>query len=116
MADGSLASAAPAASPPTAASASVPVIRLEIVTPRGVAVSRSVRLATVPAEEGCLGIMAGHEPTVFALAPGTVTLVTPAGEREAWEIGPGFGTVIPDQATLLVQHARPAPQADGVSP
>ena len=48
-------------------------LKLEIVTPEGVALSEDVEMVTLPGSEGELGIYPQHVPLMTRLVPGVVT-------------------------------------------
>ncbi|MBP5655520.1 MAG: F0F1 ATP synthase subunit epsilon [Clostridiales bacterium] len=57
------------------------VIRLVVVTPDRVFFEGDVYSATIPATDGAMGVMAGHEPQVVSITPGIVTIRDDEGIR-----------------------------------
>jgi F-type H+-transporting ATPase subunit epsilon len=75
-------------------------IALQIVTPSGVVLERSVEELTAPSVEGQFGVLPGHRPLVAALRTGLVTLRV-GTEEERFAVGDGFVEVFEDRAVLL---------------
>ena len=55
----------------------------------------------VPAEEGYLGVLAGHAPLIASLVPGEITLKRASHENEVMAVSGGFLEVTPDHVTIL---------------
>ena len=113
--------------------------KMEIVTPDRHYPERDVTFLDVPAEQGRLTVLAGHEPLICGLCDGLLRLrVAPpvaAGDaqansardqdgaagappggvgtaaEEAWRIGSGTMKVGSGRVVLLVRTAEPAPAA-----
>jgi F-type H+-transporting ATPase subunit epsilon len=80
--------------------------RFEIVTPQDSCFAEDVSALQVPAEHGRLAVLAGHQPMLCSLRPGTVTVTRGTGERETWAIGAGTMTVAPDGVSILAREIR----------
>jgi F-type H+-transporting ATPase subunit epsilon len=78
---------------------------MEIRTPAECHPGRRVNALDVPAEEGRLTVLAGHQPLVCAVTGGTVRIVDADGTTERWTVGPGFMSVARDGTMLLVDAA-----------
>ena len=78
---------------------------LEIVTPGEARPPREVAAVEVPAEEGRLTVLAGHQPLVCTIRAGRVRVRDASGENRIWRVGAGTLTVDPGRATLLVAGA-----------
>lgn len=75
-------------------------IRLEIVTPEGLAFNELVDEFTAPSTVGEVGVLPGHLPLLAVLRTGLVTYRRD-GESISYAIGPGFIEVVDDCAVLL---------------
>ncbi|NUP13670.1 MAG: ATP synthase F1 subunit epsilon [Polyangiaceae bacterium] len=83
------------------------VIRLEIVTPTGVAFAREVVEVDVPTLTGEVGVLPGHVPTLFAVRTGIVTARPVGGadvEPVKFAVGHGVLEVTHDKAILLAER------------
>lgn len=78
-------------------------IRLEIVTPEGLALSEIVDEFTAPSVKGEFGVLPGHLPLLAALRTGLVTYRAGASVVSC-AIGPGFVEVADDHAVLLTDR------------
>ena len=79
---------------------------LELITPAGTLVSRTVAYVEATGEEGHFGILAGHQPGIFGLAGGKVSIRLPDATTALWNTGPGVLTVTPETVMILVQKAE----------
>jgi F-type H+-transporting ATPase subunit epsilon len=78
-------------------------IRLEIVTPTGVALREDVNDVTAPSVSGEFGVFPGHLPLTAALRTGLVTYHQ-AGEEHRFAVSYGFVEVAHDVALLLTER------------
>jgi len=69
-------------------------IELEIVTPKGRALKKTVEEVRAPSVEGEFGVLPGHLPLLAALRTGIVTYREAAGEHKV-AVGTGFAEVGP---------------------
>ena len=78
--------------------------QLEIISPEKIAFANQVRMVTVPAADGQLGILAGHVPLFTNLAEGEVKVI---GENEEFflAIGSGYLEVAKNKTVILVTSA-----------
>lgn len=76
-------------------------IDLEIVTPKGKALSAQVDEVTAPSVNGEFGVMPGHIPLLAALRTGIVTYRIGA-DNKSCAVGSGTAEAGPDKLTLLV--------------
>lgn len=63
---------------------------LEIVTPKGKALSEEVDEVTAPAQGGEFGVLPGHLPMLASLRTGIVTYRVGSGEPKKCAVGSGF--------------------------
>ena len=75
-------------------------IALEIVTPKGRALSASVDEVTAPSVQGEFGVLPGHLPLLAALRAGIVAY-RDGGETRRCAVGQGFAEVGPDRVVVL---------------
>jgi F-type H+-transporting ATPase subunit epsilon len=79
--------------------------QVDIVTPESVVWSGQAEMLSARTTEGDIGILAGHEPTMAALATGAVT-IHHDGKVTAAGIHGGFLQIYKNQVTLLTDRAE----------
>ena len=77
-------------------------IDLEIVTPKGKALSASVDEVTAPSVEGEFGVLPGHLPVVAALRTGIVTY-RQGSESKRVAVGSGFAEAGQNKLLILAE-------------
>jgi F-type H+-transporting ATPase subunit epsilon len=87
------------------------ILRLEIVTPEGVACSDDVDMVTLPAVEEQLGILPGHIPLMTQMAPGEI-IVSKDGQDRSFAVGEGLVEVTGDHVAILTDLAIAAENID----
>ena len=88
-------------------------IDLEIVTPKGKALSASVDEVTAPSVEGEFGVLPGHLPIVAALRTGIVTY-RQGTESKRVAVGPGFAEAGQNKLLILAEDYAERSQIDPV--
>jgi len=78
-------------------------ILLEIVTPRGTALSAQVDEVTAPSVKGEFGVLPGHLPLLAALRTGIVSLRT-GGETKRVAVGTGFAEAGANKLLILTDE------------
>lgn len=78
-------------------------IQLEIVTPKGRALSVSADEVTAPSVDGEFGVMPGHLPLLAALRTGIVSYRL-GGETKKCAVGPGFVEAGPDKVSIVTDE------------
>ena len=78
-------------------------IQLEIVTPRGRALTASVDEVTAPSIDGEFGVLPGHLPLLAALRTGIVAYKQGA-ETKRCAVGAGFAEAGPDRLVMLTNE------------
>lgn len=86
-------------------------LQLEIVTPDGHTFKGEVESIVMPAWEGQLGVLPGHEPLVALLKPGALRY-TAAGKDEWLAVSGGFAKIGPDKVVILAETAESAAAID----
>jgi len=82
-----------------------PVFTLQIVTPQGIAYSRSVFHALIPVENGCVGILAHHASYVTSSPGGLLAVRENETNSEAlFRVGAGFFEVSANKASFFTQY------------
>ncbi|MEZ4224221.1 MAG: ATP synthase F1 subunit epsilon [Polyangiaceae bacterium] len=81
-----------------------PEIRLEIVTPEGVALVEQVHDLTAPSVEGEFGVLPNHRPLLAALKTGIVSYHHSEGDEVKVAVGKGFVEVMDNHAILLTDR------------
>lgn len=87
--------------------------KLEIVTPEKIVFSEDVVSLVAPAEEGYLGVLAGHAPLLCALKPGEIKIRRESGEL-LYATSGGFMEVMPKKTSILCESAE-APESVDVA-
>jgi F-type H+-transporting ATPase subunit epsilon len=88
-------------------------IQLEIVTPRGRALSVSADEVTAPSVEGEFGVLPGHLPLLAALRTGLVTY-RQGSDTKKCAVGPGFVEAGPDKVSIITDEFTERDQIDPV--
>jgi F-type H+-transporting ATPase subunit epsilon len=88
-------------------------IDLEIVTPKGKALSASVDEVTAPSVQGEFGVLPGHLPVVAALRTGIVTY-RQGTESKRVAVGPGFAEAGQNKLLILAEEYAERQQIDPV--
>lgn len=80
-------------------------LKLEVVTPKGAAVSTEVDIVTAPGYGGEFGVLANHAPFLSTIKTGVLTYKTGAQE-ETLMVSGGFCEVSNNKLTFLVESAE----------
>ncbi|CAN5925256.1 hypothetical protein BH11MYX4_BH11MYX4_38340 [soil metagenome] len=88
-------------------------IELEIVTPKGKALSASVDEVTAPSVAGEFGVLPGHLPVVAALRTGIVTY-RQGSESKRVVVGAGFAEAGQNKLLILAEDYAERQQIDPV--
>lgn len=78
-------------------------IELEIVTPKGLALSAVVDEVTAPSVSGELGVLPGHLPLLAALQSGVVSYKE-RGELKKCAVAAGFAEIGPNKLLILTDE------------
>ncbi|MYD90282.1 MAG: ATP synthase F1 subunit epsilon [Caldilineaceae bacterium SB0662_bin_9] len=81
-------------------------IKVEIVTPERLLMSRDADMVTLPGESGQMGVMGGHAPLMTTLVTGEIILHANDDEQEALFVNGGIAEVRPDVVTILADVAE----------
>jgi F-type H+-transporting ATPase subunit epsilon len=87
------------------------VLKLEIVTPQAVFVSPDVRMVTLPAIEGEMGVYPQHMPLITQIVPGEIVVTRDSGE-EYLAVGEGLVEVTATRVSIITDMAIPAERVD----
>lgn len=87
-------------------------IELEIVTPKGKALSETVDEVTAPSVQGEFGVLPGHLPMVAALRPGLVSYRI-GSETKKCAVGAGFAEAGQNKLLILADDYA---QREGMDP
>lgn len=82
-------------------------IKVEIISPEKVLVSRDVDMVVMPGEEGDIAAMPEHAPMMLLLRGGIVTLYDGETPKERYFVGGGFADMTPTRCTILADEAVP---------
>lgn len=86
-------------------------LTLELVTPEKVAWSAPADFVVLPAFQGEMGVLPGHQPFLVQLVPGEVR-VTEKGAVTRFAVSGGFAEVKDDTISLFAETAEMAGQID----
>lgn len=86
-------------------------LTLELVTPEKVAWSAPADFVVLPAMEGEMGVLPGHQPFLVQLSSGEVR-VTDKGAVKRFAVSGGFAEVKDDTVSLFAETAELADQID----
>lgn len=79
----------------------------EVVSPERLLLSTQVDMAEIPAEDGDMGVLAGHSPMIVALRGGKIRTHENGQVTRTLFVGGGFAEVSPDRCTVLADDAVP---------
>ena len=86
---------------------------VELVSPEEVTYSGSAEMVIVrTVEEGDIAFQAGHVPFLGVLAPWSVDVLRPGGERDTFAVHRGFVEVSHNKVTILSDVSEPAGEID----
>ncbi|MCY3617081.1 MAG: ATP synthase F1 subunit epsilon [Acidimicrobiaceae bacterium] len=86
---------------------------VELVSPEEVTYSGSAEMVIVrTVEEGDIAFQAGHVPFLGVLAPWSVDVLRPGGERDTFAVHRGFVEVSHNKVTILSDVSEPAAEID----
>jgi F-type H+-transporting ATPase subunit epsilon len=86
-------------------------LKLEIVTPEGVAYSEDVDMVTIPGSEGELGIYPQHVPLMTQVVSGEL-IVRKGGQEQLLAVGDGFAEITGEHVGILTDMAVKAESID----
>jgi F-type H+-transporting ATPase subunit epsilon len=89
----------------------VKTFQLEIVTPDGRTYQGPVESVVLPAWEGQLGVLPGHEPLVAVMKPGAMRYHAD-GKDEWLAVSGGFAQIGPKKVVVLAETAEAAAAID----
>ena len=87
------------------------MLTLELVTPEKVAAQGQADFVVLPAAEGEMGVLPGHQSFLVQLKAGEVR-VTERGELRRFAISGGFAEIKDDKVSLFAETAEMADQID----
>jgi F-type H+-transporting ATPase subunit epsilon len=85
--------------------------RLEVVTPERTVISEEVESLVVPADDGYLGVLAGHAPLLCLLRAGQVEVIK-EGRGRRFAVAGGYLEVSGNRAILLADAMEEAREID----
>lgn len=87
-------------------------LKLEIVSPEKLLMSRDVEMVVLPAAEGDMGVLEGHSPVTVMLRGGVVSLYEGDKVTESFFVAGGFAEVTREGCTILAGEAMPVNEID----
>ena len=86
-------------------------LTLELVTPEKVAAQGQADFVVLPALDGEMGVLPGHQAFLVQLKPGEVR-ITEKGEVRRFAVSGGFAEIKDDTVSLFAETAEMAEQID----
>lgn len=87
-------------------------IGFDVVSPERLLISEDVDMVVVPAEEGDMGVMAGHSPVIANVRPGTIAIFSGSSVSKRLFVAGGFLEVAEGRCTVLADQATPVEDID----
>lgn len=87
-------------------------IGFDVVSPERLLLSEEVEMVVIPAEEGDMGVMAGHSPTIANVRAGTIAVFSGSSVEKRLFVAGGFLEVTPERCTVLAEQAIPVEDID----
>jgi F-type H+-transporting ATPase subunit epsilon len=85
----------------------VPTLLFELISPERVLFSGDVRAVMLPATEGDMTVMPGHEPTMVMLNPGIIAVTDSQGHGHRAFVRGGFVEITNSGVSVLAERALP---------
>jgi F-type H+-transporting ATPase subunit epsilon len=82
-------------------------VNLEIVSPERLLLSRPVEMVVIPASEGDMGVLEGHQPMIVMLRGGVIALYENDRVTDTMFVAGGFAEVTPERCTVLANEVMP---------
>src|SRR5262249_59471985 len=79
-------------------------VKLEIVSPEKLLLSRPVDMVVIPASEGDMGVLEGHSPAIVMLRGGVIALYENDQVTDQMYVAGGFAEVTPERCTVLANE------------
>ena len=86
-------------------------LKLQIVTPDGIAFSDNVEMVTLPGSEGQLGVLPQHVPLMTQIVPGEI-IVRQDGSDRLYAVGEGLVEITSESVAILTDMAVAAEDID----
>src|SRR5687767_3596097 len=86
-------------------------LTFELVTPEKVALSEAADFVVLPAAEGEMGVLPGHEPFIVQLAAGEVRARS-GGATKHLAVAGGFAEIKDDKVSVFAETAEMAEEID----
>ena len=86
-------------------------LTVELVTPEKVALTQSADFVALPAFEGEMGVLPGHEAFLVQLGAGEVR-VRHGGETSSFAVSGGFAEILKDKVSVFAETAEMASEID----
>jgi len=88
------------------------LMKLEVVTPAGIVYTGDVRMVTMPAVEGQIGVFARHMPLLTRIVPGEILVRTSTGAEDVLAVGEGLVAITSDHIGIVTDMAIEAKNID----
>lgn len=79
---------------------------LKVIMPDRVFFDGPVLSIIAPGGSGSMGVLVNHAPLITTLVPGRLVITPAQGEKQSYQIGPGFLDILKNQVTLLTESIK----------
>ncbi|WP_420549027.1 ATP synthase F1 subunit epsilon [Curvivirga sp.] len=87
-------------------------VKLDLVSPEKLLMSKDVEMAILPAAEGDMGVLPGHSPVISTVRPGTIAVFNGNAVEERIFVAGGFVEVNEEGCIILAETAIPVSELD----
>ncbi len=87
-------------------------VAFELVSPERLLLSVEADMVVVPGSEGDFAVLAGHQPVISLLRPGSIDVYEGDKISERIFVAGGFVEVSQDRLTILAEEATPFGEVD----
>lgn len=81
-------------------------VSFELVSPERLLVSEDADMVVLPAEDGDMGVLAGHSPVITTVRPGTICMYEGDKVVKRLFVAGGFAEVTDERCTVLADDAE----------
>ena len=87
-------------------------VDFELVSPERILLSTRSEMVVIPAAEGDLAVMSGHQPLIATLRPGVIEVHVDDRVQDRLFVSGGFAEFSNERLTVLAEEAMPVADLD----
>jgi F-type H+-transporting ATPase subunit epsilon len=87
-------------------------VDFELVSPERILLSTQSEMVVIPAADGDLAVMAGHQPLIATLRPGIIEVFVDDKVHDRLFVAGGFAEFSNERLTVLAEEAMPVADLD----